>query len=378
MWSSEVRASEMRQHRAVAVPPAQNAGAVEARQTQRHSESSSLPEQLRYRATVVDAADGAGEEFGNGEDGHVGEAFAFWLRNAVSDDNLRDLGIAEALKGRAGKDAVRDTAVDIARASLLDDAHGLRDGACRVDLLVDDQGVTALDAADNILGLRLPVIAQAALLDDGKRGVEPVGQFARLLGKALIGRDDGEVAQFHLGEIPCLQDLRGQFIDGNVEKTLNLPGVHVHRQHAVRARDGDAVGDQPRGDGNARLILLVGAPIGIVGDDGGDAIGGGTFERIDHNEQFHNRAIDGRAERLNDKDILAAHILIDFDKNILITELKYVGIARWNAKMATDCNGQLRICISRKDTEIVHEYLLTIEYIISLLPGAKLAPGTYL
>ena len=321
----------------------------------------------------MDAADGAGEEFGDGEDGHVGEALAFGLGDSVSDDDLFDVGLAEALKGGAGEDAVRDAAVDIVRAALLDDAHGLRDGACRVDLFIHDEGMAALDAADDVLGLGLPVVAQAPLLDDGEGSIEPVGQLARLLGEALVGGDNGEFVQFHLGKVAGLQDVRGQFIDGDVEEALNLSGVHVHRQHAMCARDGDAVCDQAGGDGNARLILLVCSSIGIVGNHCGDTIGGGAFEGIDHNEQFHNRTIDGRAEGLNNKDILPAHIFIDFDKDILITELKHVGIAQRNAKMATDCDCQLWVCITRKDTQIVHKHLLTIEYIISPIIGAKIA-----
>src|SRR5579875_2874009 len=243
-----------------------------------------LPEHLRYGAPIVDAADGSGEEFGDGEDGHVGEALAFGLGDGVGDDDLFNVGVAEAFQGRAGEDAVGDAAVDIARAALLDDTHRLRDGACGVDLLVDDEGMTALDAADDVLGLGQTAVAQAKLLDDGERGVEPICQLARLLGEAFVSGDNREIVYLLLDKVARLENLRGQFIDGDVEKTLDLPGVHVHCQHAVRARDGDAIGDQAGGDGNARLIFLIGASIGIVRNHSGDAVGGGTFESVDHDK----------------------------------------------------------------------------------------------
>ena len=43
--------------------------------------------------------------------------------------------------------------------------------------------------------LGLAVVADAPLLDDGQRRVESLGEVARLLGEASVGRDDGEVVQ---------------------------------------------------------------------------------------------------------------------------------------------------------------------------------------
>ena len=86
---------------------------------------------------------------------------------------------------------------------------------------------------------------------------------------------------------------RRQFVHRDVEEALNLTGVQVHRQDAVGARRRDAIRQQTRRDRHARLILLVGAAIGVVGDDGGDALGRGALEGVDHDEEFEDRGADG-------------------------------------------------------------------------------------
>lgn len=55
-----------------------------------HMSHSSLPEQFRDGASVVDATDGTSEEFGDGENGHVGDTFVFGQWNGVGDNNFFD------------------------------------------------------------------------------------------------------------------------------------------------------------------------------------------------------------------------------------------------------------------------------------------------
>src|SRR5579885_1304813 len=192
-------------------------------------------------------------------------------------------------------------AVDIARATVVDHAHSLRWRASGINLIINYQRILSLDATNNAHRFGHAVIAQATLLDDGKRRIETVRELARLLSKALIGGDNCEVIHSLLAKITSLDNLRGQFINGNIEKALNLSGVHIHRQNPVRTRDSDAVSNQAGGDWHAGLILLIGATIGIIRDNGGDTSSGSAFERIDHNQQFHNRAIHGCDEWLNHK-----------------------------------------------------------------------------
>ena len=68
-----------------------------------------------------------------------------------------------------------------------------------------------------------------------------------------------------------------QVVHGDVEEALDLGGVQVHGQHPVSAGGGEHVGHQLGGDGIAGLGLAVLTGIAEVGDDGGDAAGGGAL-----------------------------------------------------------------------------------------------------
>ena len=70
-----------------------------------------------------------------------------------------------------------------------------------------------------------------------------------------------------------------QVVHRDIEEALDLRGVQVHRQDAVGAGGGDHVGHQLGGDGVAALGLAVLTGIAEVGDDGGDAAGGGAAGR---------------------------------------------------------------------------------------------------
>src|SRR6266849_4019064 len=194
----------------------------------------------------------------------------------------------------------------------------------------------ALNRANDAHSLWSIAVSVATLLDDRKRGVEAISEPTRLLCKTLIGRDDGEITQFLLCKVTSLKNLRSEFVNRDIEEALNLARVHIHREHAMSARDRDTVCDQASGDGNARLILLIGTAIGIVGDDGGDAGSGGAFKRIDHDQQFHNGAVDRRAEGLDDEHIAATYIIIDFHEDIFVAKLKNICITQWNMQVLTD------------------------------------------
>src|SRR5205807_7328159 len=119
----------------------------------------------------------------------------------------------------------------------------------------------------------------------------------------------------------------------------------------------NAISDQTGGNRYTRLIFFVCATICVVWDNGCDPVSGSTFQRINHNQQFHNGAVDRHAERLNNKYIASAHIIIDLYKNIFIAELKNICVSQWYAQMFADRSRQRAVCISCKDTQIVHSLL---------------------
>ena len=112
--------------------------------------------------------------------------------------------------------------------------------------------------------------------------------------------------------------------------------MQIERQHPVGAGDADHVGHQAGRDRHARLVLLVGAAIAEVGNDGGDPAGRGALEGVDHDQQFHDRVVDRRGKRLHDEDIVLAHALADADEGVVVAELEDFGAARRDADVVAD------------------------------------------
>ena len=67
--------------------------------------------------------------------------------NGVGDDALDDGGVVQTLDGRTGEDAVGGSHVDVTGAHGLELADGGAQGAGRVDHVIHDDDVSALDFA---------------------------------------------------------------------------------------------------------------------------------------------------------------------------------------------------------------------------------------
>src|SRR5690606_6248872 len=64
----------------------------------------------------------------------------------------------------------------------------------------------------------------------------------------------------------------------------------------------------------------------------------------------------GRARRLDDEHVLLAHVLLDFDLQVLVREAVRVRAAERNPDVAADRTRELRVCRPRKDPKSrVHE-----------------------
>jgi hypothetical protein len=129
--------------------------------------------------------------------------------------------------------------------------------------------------------------------------------------------------------------------------------VEVHGQDPIGSRDRQHVGDQPGGDRDARLILLVGAPVAVVRDDGGDASGAGPLEGVDHDQQLHDRLVHGAARRLHQEHVLLADVLHDPHEDVLVRELEDLDRADIRLQVPADALGQGSIGVAGVDTELV-------------------------
>ncbi len=103
-----------------------------------------------------------------------------------------------------------------------------------------------------------------------------------------------------------------------VEKSLQLWRVQIHRQDAIGAGRGDEVGHQFGGDWRPAGVLAVLACVAEVGNHGGDAIGTGAFEGVDVNQQLHQMRIDWMVRGLNHKTIPPTNVFLDPDDQLAI------------------------------------------------------------
>ena len=111
-----------------------------------------------------------------------------------------------------------------------------------------------------------------------------------------------------------------EVVHGDVEETLDLGGVQVHRQHPLDTRFGNEIGHQLRRNRRARLGAAILAGIAEIWNDGGDAGGRGAAQRIGDDQQLHQVVIRGPRGRLDDEHVLAADVFINLDENLLIAE----------------------------------------------------------
>src|SRR5436190_990581 len=149
----------------------------------------------------MNAADGSGEEFGYRKHGHVGETLVLCKRNGIGNHDFFNGSAIEPFNGRAGENTVGSAAVDITRAVFIYHAHGLCQGACRIDLVIYNEGVSPFDATDNAHSFCTTIVAETPLFNNGERCVETICEHTGFLGEAFVGGDNSKVVKFQLRKV---------------------------------------------------------------------------------------------------------------------------------------------------------------------------------
>jgi hypothetical protein len=80
---------------------------------------------------------------------------------------------------------------------------------------------------------------------------------------------------------------REQVIDRDVEKALQLRGMQIDDQRAVRARCGQQISHQLRGNRNPRFVLSILPSVTKIGNHRGNPPSRSPFQRVDHQQQLH-------------------------------------------------------------------------------------------
>ena len=109
------------------------------------------------------------------------------------------------------------------------------------------------DVADHVHHFRF-ARSFAPLVDDGERRVEALGERPSADDAADVGRHDHHVLAAVMMGLNVAHHGRGaeQVVGRDVEKSLDLAGVQIDRQHPIGAGAGDEIGDELGRDGRAR------------------------------------------------------------------------------------------------------------------------------
>src|SRR5690606_37305673 len=161
---------------------------------------------------------------------------------------------------------------------------------------------------------------------------------------ADVGGDDEQVVEALVLDI--VHQGRGavDVVHGDIEEALDLVGVQVNGEDTVDADVGQHVGHDLGADrhaGGTRAAILAG--VAEVGDHGGDARRGGAAEGVGHHHQFHQVVVGGRTGRLNQEDVLAANIFIDFNADFAVGELADSHVAEGNVQLLNDATRQIGV-----------------------------------
>jgi len=215
----------------------------------------------------------------------------------------RQLALIDRLDGIAGQDAVGDQGNDLLRAVRHDRLGGLGQRTARVGHVVDEDGSLAGHVAHEDHATDL-VRSRSLLVNEREPQIQSVSNRRGSLRAARVGTHDDAVLDVEVLPDPAQgAGLGVQVVDGDVEEALDLRGVQVHGDDVVAAGGLQHVRDELGGDGGARLVLLVLARVGEVGDHGGDAARGGGLARVDHDEELHEAVVDfARGGGLEDED----------------------------------------------------------------------------
>src|SRR5215813_948391 len=127
-----------------------------------------------------------------------------------------------------------------------------------------------------------------------------------------------------------------------------------HHQHTIGAGGNEKIGYQTPTYGNPWRILLVGAGIGVVWDHGRDATCRCPARSIQHQEQLDQVFLNGRHQRLNEKDIPLPTVGLQLHAQAIVGKaLQLTGEER-NLQLSTDLSRQLRMGASTEDRDFAH------------------------
>ena len=248
---------------------------------------------------------------------------------------------------------MRGAHVDVAGAQVLELLDGGAQRAGRVDHVVVDDAGLVLDIADDAHDLGR-VVARTALVGDGERAAQVVGELLARLGTTHVRRHhDGVLpVEVFVAEVLAKQRQCREVVHRDVEEALDLALVQVKRDDAVDAGRLEQVGDETRGDRLARGGLPVLARVGVVGQDRGDGAGARAGGRVGDDEDLHQQVVDILAhDGLDEEHVAAADGLVEAGVDFAVGELLEHEALDLDAQRLRDVSGELGVARAGVDSQ---------------------------
>jgi hypothetical protein len=249
--------------------------------------------------------------------------------------------------------------VHVGGTAIDEQVRGGHDGSRGVDHVVDDHARAPVDLADHLRCDGDVVRAlRATLVDERDVAAEAVGVPPGELAATCVRCDEDGLTREGVPQVLLEHRYRGQVIDGIVEETLDLSRVQVDRHHAVRAGDGDEIGDEPRADRFAAFRLSVLARIPVERCDRRDALRRRALRRVDHDQLFHQAVVGGLAMGLEHEHVRAPDALAVPAVDLAVREGREHHLAERHPQMFGDLGRELLVATTGHQ----HQPLLRDEF----------------
>ena len=232
----------------------------------------------------VHAADGVGKEVGDADDVHL--VALLGVGNTVGENQLGHRRVLYTFSGRVAHHGMRGDGPYREGTFAHHQVGSFGDGSGGVDHIVHENYILALYIANH--GHALDHIGFGALLVTKNQGhTQVLGIGAGALGTSYVGGSNHHILEIQRLDIGNEYRRSIQVIHGNIEETLNLVGVQVHRDETVDTGYAQNVGQQLGGNRNTGFVLAVLTCPTEIGNDGYNRFGRSAFGGIDHQQQFH-------------------------------------------------------------------------------------------
>ena len=136
---------------------------------------------------------------------------------------------------------------------------------------------------------------------------------------------------------------------GNIEKSLDLLRVEIHRQNTIHTCGYEQVGEKFGRNRYAGLILAVLSGVSKKGQDRGDPEGAGTAGCIHHDQELHQVLIRRWAGGLDDEEVVSADILVELHERLAIGKRSDRGFPERDFYEIGDPLGELTVGVARED-----------------------------